>query len=101
MIATMTPKLQKTYEAYWPYELNLALSQMFHKKERQEHYEVVKSIMACKLKEGEYVCAHVQKIKRHVERLEKLNVNCDKDLAIDMVLKYLPSSYDQFVLTHH
>lgn len=74
---------------------------MFHKKERQELYEVVKSLMACKLKKGAYVCAYVQNMQRHVERLEKLNVNFDKDLTIDMVLKSLTSSYNRFILTYH
>ena len=33
--------------------------------------------------------------------MEKLSVNFDKDLSIDMVLNYLPSSYDQFIFTYH
>lgn len=36
-----------------------------------------------------------------VERLKKLNVNFDKELAIDMVLNSMPSSYDLFILTNH
>ena len=58
IIATMALELQKTYEDYWSCELNMALSQMFYKKARQERYEVVKSLIECKLKEGEYMCTH-------------------------------------------
>ena len=57
--------------------------------------------MACKLKEGDSVCAHVQRMQRYVERSEKLDVSFDQELAIDMVLKYFPPSYDQFILTYH
>lgn len=57
--------------------------------------------MTCKLKECEYVCAHVPKIHRQMERLEKLNVNFDKELAIDMVFDSWPSYYDKFILTYH
>lgn len=35
MIATMTLELQKTYEDYLPYDMNLALSKIFHKKDRE------------------------------------------------------------------
>lgn len=63
------------------------LARMFHKKKRQENYEVIKSLMVYKLKEGECVCSHVQKMQRGVERLENLNVNFDKDLSINMDLK--------------
>ena len=81
--------------------MNQALGQIFHKIARQEHYEVVKALMVCKIKEGEYVFALVQKMQRHVERPEKLNMNFDKDLAIDMVLNSFPSYYNQFILTYH
>lgn len=100
MISTMSPDLQKSYEDYWPYKMNLALTKMFHKKARQERYKVMKAFMASKLKEWEFVCAHVQKMKRHIKMIEKLNVKFYNELAIDMVLNSLPSSYDQFILTY-
>ena len=83
MIATMTPDLQKSYEDCWPYEMNWSLAHMFHKKVIQEHYEFMKALMALELKEGEYVCTNVRVMQRHIERLEKINVNFDKELAID------------------
>lgn len=97
----MTPDLQKSYEDYQPYEMNLYLAQMFHKKAIQERYEVVKALMACKLNEWDLCMLMCKKIQRHIERLEKLNVNFNKELAIDMVLNSLPSSYDKFIVTYH
>lgn len=73
---------------------------MFHKKARHEYQEFMKAMMECKLKEWESVCTGVQKIHRHVESLEKLNVNFDKELDIDMVLNFLPNSYVQFIMTY-
>ena len=55
--------------------MNMALAEMFHKKVSQERYEAVMFLMACNLKEGEYVYAYVQKMQRHMERIENLNVN--------------------------
>ena len=36
-----------------------------------------------------------------MERLEKTNLNFDKELSIDMVLNSFPSSYDRFILTYY
>lgn len=46
------------------------------------------------------MCAHVKKIQRLVESLEKLNKNFNKELAIFMVLNSLPNSYNQFILNY-
>ena len=48
----MAPELDNFYEDYWPYEMIFDHEGKFHKKERQERYKVVKSIITCKLKEG-------------------------------------------------
>ena len=66
----------------------------YHKSARQEKYEVIKALMAWKLKEADSACNHVQIIQRYIGRLEKLNVNFDEELAIDMVLNSLPPFYD-------
>ena len=57
--------------------------------------------MDCEIKKGESVCNHVQRTPRYVERLIRLNVHFDEELAIDMVLNSLPSCYDQFILAYH
>ena len=97
----MALELAKFYEEYWPCEMALDHAGKFYKKARQERFEVVKAFMACKLKEGESVFPHVQKMRRYAEQLHKLNVSFDDELAIDMVLNSLPPTYDQFVLTYH
>ncbi|KAL7600497.1 hypothetical protein Lser_V15G27033 [Lactuca serriola] len=94
MVATMSPELQRYYEDYWPFEMNKDLMEKYHKRARQEKFEVVKSLMACKMKEGESVVSHVQRMQRYIERLVKLNIHFDEELAIDMVLNSLHDCYD-------
>ena len=94
MAATMIPELKIFYDDYWPYEMNLDLVEKFHMRARQEKYEVVKALMACKLKEGESVCNHVQRMQKYIELLERLNVNFKLELEINMVLNSLPPYYD-------
>ena len=53
------------------------------------------------MKDGEPITAHMQKMKRFVDRLLKLNVNFLEELAIDIILHSLPNFYDQFRMTYH
>ena len=62
---------------------------------------MVKSLIASKMKEGESVHCHIQRMKRYVDRLIKKYVNFDEELAIDILLNSFPSCYDQFILTYH
>lgn len=94
MVATMVLELQKFYKDNWSYEMGLDLTEKFQKRSRQEKYEVIKASMACKSKEEESVYNHVHRMQRYVERLERLNVNFDKESTIDIVLNSLPSCYD-------
>ena len=51
MIAAISPELQKTFENMWAYEMTEHLSKLFRQRARQERLTIVKSLMACKLKE--------------------------------------------------
>lgn len=53
------------------------------------------------MKDIESFTNHLQRMQWYVDRLLKLNVNFDEELAIDVVLHSLPSCYDQFVMTCH
>lgn len=66
LIATMAPELQKTYDDYWPYDVNLALSNMFLKR-IEKIYEVVKAFMARKLKDRQSVCSCAENAATHGE----------------------------------
>ena len=77
------------------------LDKKFHKRVRQENYEVVNALMAYNLKDGESVCNHVQRMQIYVELLERLNVNFEMELVIEIVLNSFPSCYDQFILNYH
>ncbi|NWD34208.1 hypothetical protein HX793_30925, partial [Pseudomonas reactans] len=77
------------------------LAEKFRKQERIERCEVVKDFTNSKPKDGESICAHVQRMQGYVERLRKLAMPVPEELAVDIVLNSLPSSYDQFRLAYH
>ena len=46
------------------------------------------------------MCPFVFEMKGYVERLEALGVKFDDQLAIDLILVKLPSSYNQFIISY-
>jgi hypothetical protein len=101
MLATMSSELQKSFENVGAFDMNFQLQEMFQEQARQERFETVRSLMACKHMEGTSVCAHVQKMKGYIDRLENLGVQLLKELAIDMVLNSLSSQFHQFILNYN
>ena len=81
--------------------MNKDLMETYHQQAFQEKYEVVKSLITSKIKDGESVNSHVKRMQWYVECLLKLNVNFDVVLAIDIVLHSFPNCYDQFILSYH
>ena len=71
-----------------------------HKRARQYKNDMVKSLMVCKMKEGESSCSHMQRMQRYVEHLVRLNLHFNEELAINIVLNSLPSCYDKLILTY-
>ncbi|GKA71535.1 retrotransposon protein, putative, ty1-copia subclass [Tanacetum coccineum] len=71
---------------------------MFQAKARKERFDVVKSLMACKLKPRASICAFVLEIKGYFDRLESLNMVFDVELSINIILSGLPADYNQFVV---
>ncbi|KAJ9556119.1 hypothetical protein OSB04_010733 [Centaurea solstitialis] len=100
MASSMSPKLQKTFENTWAYEMNQQLKEMFQAKASKERLDVVKSVMTCKPKPGASICAFVLEMKGYFDRLESLNMVFDTELSINMILSGLPAVYNQFVLSY-
>ena len=62
MIATMAVELHKSYENFWPYEMHEDLMERYHQISGQERYEIIASMISTKMKDGESVTAHLQKM---------------------------------------
>ena len=90
MLATMTAELQKSYKDYYPYEMHPDLVDRYHQSARQERYEIITSMITTKMRDGESITAHLQKMQRYADHLLKLNVNFDEELAINIILHSLP-----------
>ena len=81
--------------------MSLQLARIFQQKARKEHFEVVKSLTSCTIKVVGFVCGHIEQIKSYIGGLEIHDVFFDKKLVVDLVLGFLPSSYNNFIMTYY
>nr|GEY03671.1 retrotransposon protein, putative, Ty1-copia subclass [Tanacetum cinerariifolium] len=86
MASSMSPESQKTFKNTWDYKMNQKLKEMFQAKASKECLDVVKSLMACKLKPRASICAFVLEMKGYFKRLEYLNMVFDTELSINIIL---------------
>ncbi|XP_071739852.1 uncharacterized protein [Rutidosis leptorrhynchoides] len=77
------------------------LKEMFQQQARQQRFETVRALHACKMAEGTFVSFYVLKMKSYIDQLERLGSSIGPELAIDLILNSLPKSYDQFVLNYN
>ncbi|KAK8547454.1 hypothetical protein V6N12_031591 [Hibiscus sabdariffa] len=98
MLATMDSELQKQHENMVAYEMIQNLKEIYEGQARQERYETSKALFQCKMTEGTPVGAHVIKMMGYVHTLEKLGFPLKNELATDLILQSLSSSFKPFVL---
>ena len=95
MLATMNLELQKQYEyVESPIQMITGLKSMFQEQARTQRYQTVRSLIECKLPKGEPVSPHVIKMMGYIDNLGKLDCPISQELATNIILQSLPSSYD-------
>jgi hypothetical protein len=71
---------------------------MFENKTRVERYNISKVLFACKLAEGSPISPHMIKMMCYIETLTKPGCEIKDDLATDVILQLLPTSYELFIM---
>ncbi|XP_071727618.1 uncharacterized protein [Rutidosis leptorrhynchoides] len=97
----MIPDLQKDLEHHDAFEMLKQLKEMFQQQARQQCFETVRALHACKMTEGTSISSYVLKMKSYIDQLERLGSSIGPELAINLILNSLPKSYDQFVLNYN
>ncbi|XP_024314571.1 uncharacterized protein LOC112271070 [Brachypodium distachyon] len=101
MLAYMEPELQQQFENVEAFDMIETLKGMFQTQARTERFNVWRSFLETKLKEGEPLSPHVIKLVGYTQSLEKLGFPLSQELATDTILASLPPSYAQFVQNYH
>ncbi|XP_031392256.1 uncharacterized protein LOC116204302 [Punica granatum] len=77
------------------------LRELYGENSRTARYEISKELFRARMQEGTKVAAHVQKMIRLIQQLEKLEFQMDKELHVDLVLQSLPDSFLGFIVNFH
>ena len=93
----MEPDLQQHFENVEAYDMIESLRSMFQVQARTERFNVWRSLMDCKLKEGDPLSSHVIKMIGYVQALDRLGFPLLDELATHIVLGSLPPSYGTFI----
>ncbi|KAI3673354.1 hypothetical protein L6452_39472 [Arctium lappa] len=97
MLATMTPELLRDHENMTAWDMISSLKSMFRLQIKQERFNTVKALAACKMTERSSVSTHILKMKGYFDQLTRLGSPLGQELEIDMVLNSLPKTYKQFI----
>ena len=101
MLATMSAELQKQHEHMDAYEMIEHLQRMFEGQARQERFDTIKALYACKQGEREPVQPHVLKMIGYIEYLETLGFPIGAEAQIDLILQSMNSNYAHFVMNYN
>ncbi|KAJ9536129.1 hypothetical protein OSB04_un000692 [Centaurea solstitialis] len=99
MLATISPELQTWLMNTNAYDMIRQLRDMFQTLARTER--TTRALNACKMAKGTSVSAHVMKMKRHLDHLERLGHPVPLQLATDTILNSLSDDYKQFVINYN
>ncbi|PKI51197.1 hypothetical protein CRG98_028404 [Punica granatum] len=97
----MDPELQKQHEHMEAYDMIVHLRQLYQEQARHERFDVSNTLFQAKLTEGSPVGPHVLNMIGYVETLGRLGFPLGQELATDLILQSLPSSYSQFVMNYN
>ncbi|KAL6548860.1 hypothetical protein OROHE_008705 [Orobanche hederae] len=61
----------------------------------------IRRLRACELEEGESLCNHILEMMNYMNKLEYLDTNFDRNLAVPLLLRSLPDSYNDFLWKNH
>jgi hypothetical protein len=101
MLSIMSPDMQKQNEHVDAYTMIQGLRAMFENQPRAERYNISKALFACKLAKGSPVSPHMIKMMGYVETLTKPGCEIKDDLATDVILQSLLTSYELFIMNFH
>ncbi|KAL0448245.1 UNVERIFIED_CONTAM: hypothetical protein Slati_1380900 [Sesamum latifolium] len=68
---------------------------------RHIRYAATKAFFGTKMAEGSSMQSHRVKMLSLVEKLEDLKARLENDTYIDVILQYLPPSYDLFIINYN
>ena len=94
MLASMSNKLQSQYEHISTARAMIThLQELYGEQSRTACFEVSKRLFNLKLHEGQSIHEHCMTVIKNIEELEKIELDLQNKLLMDLILQSLTSSY--------
>ncbi|KAL0292702.1 UNVERIFIED_CONTAM: hypothetical protein Sradi_6978800 [Sesamum radiatum] len=102
ILASMTNEIQKQYDRLEDVpSIMLRMKDVYAVPDRHIRYAATKAFFETKMAEGSSVQSHGITMLSLVEKLEDLKAGLNNDTYIDVILQYLPPSYDPFIVNYN
>ena len=69
LLASMSSELQCQHEDMKPKDIIMHLRELYGQEVRIERYRITSALFACRMREGQSVAQHAQKMYGYIERL--------------------------------
>ena len=96
MLSCMSPELQKRFEFHKPRDMIRELDALYKETARSERFDIMKTMMECKMAEGSSVGEHVVKMIGYAERLKTLEFPIPPDTYDGHVACFTPPVLRRF-----
>ncbi|KAL0402175.1 UNVERIFIED_CONTAM: hypothetical protein Slati_4247400 [Sesamum latifolium] len=102
ILASMTNEIQKQYDRLEDVpSIMLRMKDVYAVPDRHIRYAATKAFFGTKMTEGSSVHSHGVKMLSLVEKLEDLKAGLNNDTYIDVIVQFLPLSYDPFIVNYN
>ncbi|KAL0284400.1 UNVERIFIED_CONTAM: hypothetical protein Sradi_7199000 [Sesamum radiatum] len=98
----MTNEIQKQYDKLEDVpSIMLRMKEVYTVPDRHIRYAATKAFFGTKMAEGSSMQSHRVKMLSLMEKLEVLKGGLNNDTYIDVILQFLPPSYDPFIVNYN
>ena len=77
------------------------LQELYGEQSHTACFEVSKRLFNLKMHEGQLIHEYCMTVIKDIEELEKLELEMQKELQMNLILQSLMSSYSQFIINFH
>ena len=95
ILALMSNELQHQHENMKTVRAMIThLQELYDEQNQTVYYEVSKKLFNTKIHDGQSIHDHCLTMIKDLEEFKKLEMTMHKKLQVDLILQFLPSSYD-------
>ena len=102
ILASMSNDLQRQHEDIkTTNEMLTHLQELYGEQSRTSHFQISQRLFSVKMHDRQSVNDYCLIMIKDIGELQKLGINMDKELQVDLILQSLSNSYRQFIMNYY